>query len=52
MIPKVAGWKKDRVSELREMFDGDGVISDEEWEIYKKVRDAKKASDIDDYLFD
>ena len=27
LIPKVAGWKKDRVSELREMFDGDGVIA-------------------------
>ena len=27
MIPKVAGWKKDRVSELTEMFDGDGVIA-------------------------
>ena len=33
-------------------LDGDGVISDEEWEIYKKVRDAKKDSDIDDDLFD
>ena len=29
-------------------LDGDGVISDEEWEIYKKVREAKKDSDIDD----
>tara|TARA_B100000029_G_scaffold54354_1_gene49382 strand:+ start:888 stop:1904 length:1017 start_codon:yes stop_codon:yes gene_type:complete len=27
MIPKVAGWKKDRVSELTEMFNGDGVIA-------------------------
>ncbi|MDP7329249.1 MAG: thrombospondin type 3 repeat-containing protein, partial [Candidatus Thalassarchaeaceae archaeon] len=34
-------------------LDGDGVISDEEWEIYKKVRDAKKESNIgDDDLFD
>jgi hypothetical protein len=34
-------------------LDGDGVISDEEWEIYKKIRDAKKDSNIeDDDLFD
>ena len=26
MIPKVAGWKKDKVSELIEMFNSDGVI--------------------------
>jgi hypothetical protein len=29
-------------------LDGDGIISDEEWEIYKKVRDSKKASTFDD----
>ena len=34
-------------------LDGDGVISDEEWEIYKKVRDTKKDSSLDDDdLFD
>ncbi len=27
MIPKVAGWKKDRVSELTELFNSDGVIA-------------------------
>ena len=27
MIPKVAGWKKDRVSELKEIFSSDGVVS-------------------------
>ncbi|HJM41169.1 MAG TPA: hypothetical protein QF514_02960, partial [Candidatus Thalassarchaeaceae archaeon] len=29
-------------------LDGDGIISDEEWEIYKRVRDSKKASTFDD----
>ena len=49
-------WGSDAVGDV--LFDsmdlaGDGVISDEEWEIYKKVRDAKKDSDIDDDdLFD
>jgi hypothetical protein len=28
--------------------DGDGVISDEEWEIYRKVRDNKKTSDLEE----
>lgn len=27
MIPKVAGWKKDRVSELTEIFSSDGVVA-------------------------
>ena len=27
MIPKVAGWKKDRVSELKEIFSSDGVVA-------------------------
>ena len=27
MIPKVAGWKKDRVSELTEIFEKDGVVA-------------------------
>ena len=27
MIPKVAGWKKDRVSELTEIFNSDGVVA-------------------------
>ena len=27
MIPKVAGWKKDRVSELTEIFGSDGVVA-------------------------
>ena len=27
MIPKVSGWKKDRVSELTEMFNRDGVVA-------------------------
>ena len=27
MIPKVAGWKKDRVSDLREVFSSDGVVA-------------------------
>ncbi len=35
-------------------LDGDGVISDEEWELYKKARDSKKESTLedDDGLFD
>ena len=27
MIPKVSGWKKDRVTELTEMFSGEGVVA-------------------------
>tara|TARA_B100000945_G_scaffold248030_1_gene204479 strand:- start:231 stop:1241 length:1011 start_codon:yes stop_codon:yes gene_type:complete len=27
VIPKVAGWKKDRVSDLREVFSSDGVVA-------------------------
>jgi len=27
VIPKVAGWKKDRVSELKEIFSSDGVVA-------------------------
>ncbi|HJM13449.1 MAG TPA: 50S ribosomal protein L10 [Candidatus Thalassarchaeaceae archaeon] len=27
MIPKVAGWKKDKVTELTEIFSGDGVVA-------------------------
>jgi ribosomal protein L10 len=27
VIPKVAGWKKDRVSELTEIFSSDGVVA-------------------------
>ena len=27
MIPKVAGWKKDRVSKLTEIFSSDGVVA-------------------------
>ena len=27
MIPKVAGWKKDRVSELKKIFSSDGVVA-------------------------
>jgi alpha-tubulin suppressor-like RCC1 family protein len=28
--------------------DGDGVISDEEWEVYKKARDSKQESNLED----
>ena len=27
MIPKVAGWKKERVSELTEVFNSEGVVA-------------------------
>jgi LPXTG-motif cell wall-anchored protein len=44
-------WSDDTISDV--LFDiidsdGDGVISDEEWEIYKQARDSKQESNLED----
>ena len=38
MIPKIAGWKKNRVSELTEIFNRDGSLrKSETWSSGKKI---------------